>query len=89
MAEPVSEDMAAAVDATRRIQSWCAGHNTICLVTPMGRYWVVLFDPDGEGPLPHYFGSSAVEVAQRLERRGSALYGVNHCQDPVDLERFL
>lgn len=75
--------------ATLAIKAWCTEHNSMCVVSPSGRYYVMLSDPDGEAPVLAYFGADAITVAKRLEKRHHARYAVDHPADPIDLGDYL
>lgn len=81
-----SEKNSAAHTCARRLRTWCEVHGTMLVRTPLGLYYVLAWNADGEAPVMQFVGRSIFEAHDRLVSRPSPTYAVGPGLDPEGFE---
>lgn len=79
-ASPPDADAARA--CARRLRVWCEVHNTMLVRTPLGLYYVLLWNADGEAPIMQFVGRSIFAAHDHLVHRPGPTYAVGPGLDP-------
>lgn len=82
MSPSLNPEIDEAQAALLEVRTWCELHGTMALRTPLGLYYVLVWNQDGEAPMMQFIGRSIFEVRQRLINRPSPAYAAGDGLDP-------